>query len=248
MSINTFEQTLQRAYQLAASLNHELVTLEHLLAALLELESIQNLIKQGSGDLDNLVKNTSDWLNTDSNHVVVKNGSFQPRHTSLLSNVIKKAKTQSMFSGRHDIGSVDILLALYHIPDSPASWFIEQFAPSKEKIAETINKAGQESADTAMDTASALEILQQYCINLNAKAQAGRIDPLIGREKEVEQITQIIARRNKHNVIMTGDPGVGKTVIVEGLARRIVEKTVPDTLLDHTIWNLDVSTLVAGNR
>ena len=140
MSQNTFEQPLQRAYQLAASLNHELVTLEHLLAGLLENDHIQTLLIKASGDLDSLVASTSDWLNNDKNHVVVKAGSFQPRHTSLLSNVIKKAKTQSMFSGRREIGPVDILLALYHIPDSPASWFIEKYAPTKEKILEYLNK------------------------------------------------------------------------------------------------------------
>ena len=247
MSISAFEQPLQRAYQLAASLNHELVTLEHLLAGLLEQDQIQQLIVSAGGDIENLVKHTSDWLNNEANHVVVRTGSFQPRHTSLLSNVIKKAKTQSMFSGRKDIGPIDILLALYHIPDSPASWFIENFAPPKEKIAELIGRK-DDGADSIMDSATALEILQQYCINLNTKAQAGRIDPLIGREKEVEGITQIIARRNKHNVVMIGEPGVGKTVIVEGLARRIVEKDVPDILLDKVIWNLDVATLVAGTK
>lgn len=247
MSISAFEQPLQRAYQLAASLNHELVTLEHLLAGLLEQDQIQQLIVSAGGDIENLVKYTSDWLNNEANHVVVRTGSFQPRHTSLLSNVIKKAKTQSMFSGRKDIGPIDILLALYHIPDSPASWFIENFAPPKEKIAELIGRK-DDGADSIMDSATALEILQQYCINLNTKAQAGRIDPLIGREKEVEGITQIIARRNKHNVVMIGEPGVGKTVIVEGLARRIVEKDVPDILLDKVIWNLDVATLVAGTK
>lgn len=247
MTISSFEQPLQRAYQLAAGLNHELVTLEHLLAGLLETEQIADVIVKGGGDLDSIVKATSDWLGNDANHVVVKQGSYQPRHTSLLSNVIKKAKTQSMFSGRNEIGPIDIFLALYHIPDSPASWFIEKFAPPKERVIELINK-GDVSADTEMDSRTALEILQTYCINLNAKAQAGRIDPLIGREREVEQICQIIARRNKHNVIMTGDPGVGKTIIVEGLARRIVEGDVPDSLADHTIWNLDVATLVAGTK
>jgi ATP-dependent Clp protease ATP-binding subunit ClpA len=247
MSISAFEQPLQRAYQLAASLNHDLVTLEHLLAGLLEQDQIQQLIVSAGGDIENLVKYTSDWLNNEANHVVVRTGSFQPRHTSLLSNVIKKAKTQSMFSGRKDIGPIDILLALYHIPDSPASWFIENFAPPKEKIAELVGRK-DDGADSIMDSATALEILNQYCINLNTKAQAGRIDPLIGREKEVESITQIIARRNKHNVVMIGEPGVGKTVIVEGLARRIVEKDVPDILLDRVIWNLDVATLVAGTK
>jgi ATP-dependent Clp protease ATP-binding subunit ClpA len=247
MSMSTFEAPLQRAYQLASSLNHELVTLEHLLAGLLEVEHIQELITRGGGDLDSIVKLTSDWLGTPSHHVVIKQGSYQPRHTSLLSNVIKKAKTQSMFSGRNDIGPVDIFLALYHIPDSPASWFIEQHAPAKERVIELLRR-GDIDADAEMDSKTANEILQTYCINLNAKAQAGRIDPLIGREREVEQICQIMARRNKHNVIMTGDPGVGKTIIVEGLARRIVEGAVPESLADHTIWNLDVATLVAGTK
>ena len=247
MSMSTFEAPLQRAYQLASSLNHELVTLEHLLAGLLEVDHIQELITRGGGDLDIMVKLTSDWLGTPSNHVVIKQGSYQPRHTSLLSNVIKKAKTQSMFSGRNDIGPVDIFLALYHIPDSPASWFIEQHAPDKERVIELLRR-GDIEADAEMDYKTANEILQTYCINLNAKAQAGRIDPLIGREREVEQICQIMARRTKHNVIMTGDPGVGKTIIVEGLARRIVEGNVPESLADHTIWNLDVATLVAGTK
>jgi len=247
MSMQAFEQPLQRAYQLAASLNHELVTLEHLLAGLLEMEPIQDLMVQGGGDLEKLITLTSEWLNNERNHVVVKAGSFQPRHTALLSNVIKKAKTQSLFSGRGDIGAVDVLLALYHIPDSPASWFLEKHGPTKEKLVELANRTDN-SPDSAMDSKAALEILEEYCINLNAKAQAGRIDPLIGREKEVEQICQIMARRNKHNVIMTGDPGVGKTIIVEGLARRIIEGDVPDSLADHTIWNLDVATLVAGTK
>ena len=247
MTMGSIEQSMQRSYQLAANLNHELVTLEHLLAGLLEMEGIQKMITKAGGDLESLISHTSDWLNTDSNHVIVKQGSFQPRHTTLLSNVIKKAKTQSMFSGRRELGPADILLALYHIPDSPASWFIEKYAPTKEKILEYLNK-GDNDATNGMDESQALEVLQQYCINLNDKAQDGKIDPLIGREKEVEQITQIIARRNKHNVIMTGDPGVGKTVIVEGLARRITEGNVPDILLDKVIWNLDVATLVAGTK
>ena len=247
MTMGSIEQSMQRSYQLAANLNHELVTLEHLLAGLLEMEGIQKMITKAGGDLESLISHTSDWLNTDSNHVIVKQGSFQPRHTTLLSNVIKKAKTQSMFSGRRELGPADILLALYHIPDSPASWFIEKYAPTTEKILEYLNK-GDNDATNGMDESQALEVLQQYCINLNDKAQDGKIDPLIGREKEVEQITQIIARRNKHNVIMTGDPGVGKTVIVEGLARRITEGNVPDILLDKVIWNLDVATLVAGTK
>lgn len=245
----SFEQAIQRAYQLAGGLHHELVTLEHLLAGLLENPTIQRVINKTGGDLDSLIKATSAWLNEDSNHVVVKGDSFQPRHTSLMVNVIKKAKTQSMFSGRKEAGPIDIYLALYGIPDSPASWFLEKYAAPKDKVSAYINSSGAaDESSSGMTAEGALEILEQYCVNLNEKAAKGRIDPLIGREREVEQITQIMARRNKHNVILTGDPGVGKTVIVEGLARRIVEKDVPEMLLGHTIWSLDVASLVAGTK
>jgi len=244
---NGFEETIQRAYRLAASMSHELVTLEHLLASLLDNSNIQKLIKRSGGNLDAMIAATSEWLNDEQKHVIVKQGSYQPRHTSLLAQVIKKAKTHSLFSGRRAIGPEDIFLAMYDIQDSPASWIISQHAASKEKLMSNINRVSTEDT-SKMDEDSALEILETYCINLNDKAEAGRIDPLIGREREVEHICQIMSRRNKHNVIMTGDPGVGKTIIVEGLAKRITEGDVPDCLMGHTIWNLDVASLIAGTK
>ena len=244
---NGFEQTIQRAYQLAASMSHELVTLEHLLASLLDNSNIQKLIKRSGGNLDAMIAATSEWLNDEQKHVIVKQGSYQPRHTSLLAQVIKKAKTHSLFSGRRAIGPEDIFLAMYDIHDSPASWIISQHAAAKEKLMSNINRVSTEDT-SKMDEDSAIEILETYCINLNDKAEAGRIDPLIGREREVEHICQIMSRRNKHNVIMTGDPGVGKTIIVEGLAKRITEGDVPDCLMGHTIWNLDVASLIAGTK
>jgi ATP-dependent Clp protease ATP-binding subunit ClpA len=244
---NGFEQTIQRAYQLAASMSHELVTLEHLLASLLDNADIQKLIKRSGGNLDSMVVATSEWLNDEQKHPIVKQGSYQPRHTSLLAQVIKKAKTHSLFSGRRAIGPEDIFLAMYDIQDSPASWIISQYSASKEKLMSNINRNAAEDT-SKMDADTAIDILETYCINLNDKAEAGRIDPLIGREREVEHICQIMSRRNKHNVIMTGDPGVGKTIIVEGLAKRITEGDVPDCLIGHTIWNLDIASLVAGTK
>lgn len=244
---NGFEQTIQRAYQLAASMSHELVTLEHLLASLLDNSNIQKLIKRSGGNVDAMIAATSEWLNDEQKHVIVKQGNYQPRHTSLLAQVVKKAKTHSLFSGRRAIGPEDILLAMYDIQDSPASWIISQHAASKEKLMSNINRNTTEDT-SKMDDDTALEILETYCINLNDKAESGRIDPLIGREREVEHICQIMSRRNKHNVIMTGDPGVGKTIIVEGLAKRITEGDVPDCLIGHTIWSLDIAALVAGTK
>lgn len=240
-----FESVIARSYQLAMARHHELVTLEHLLEALLEDTDIQGLIVRVHGDLEALVKDNLAWLDNPSNHVVVKTNNYQPRHTQLLSNVVKKSKTQSMFSGKNEVQPLDLLIAMYGIEDSPASWLLDKHTPGKEAMVEYITRVAE--ADT-MDPKEAEEILRTYCINLNDRARKGKIDPLIGREKEVEQITQILARRNKHNAIMTGDPGVGKTVIVEGLAKRIVEKEVPETLINKTIWSLDIASMVAGTK
>ena len=247
--MKTFEQTIQRSYQLAAERQHELVTLEHLLAALLEDQDLVKMMKKAKGDTDALSKKTLEYLDKEENHVIVesKEAIFQPRHTTLLMNVVKKAKTQSMFSGRTDVGPVDLLLAIYGINDSPAAYFLDKNGPTKDAILEMISKTPAAESDI-MDEKEAIETLEMYCINLNQKAENGKIDPLIGREKEVESITQILARRNKHNVIMVGDAGVGKTQIVEGLAKRIIEKSVPETLLDKTIWSVDIATLVAGTK
>lgn len=245
--MSTFEKTIQRSYQLAAQRQHELVTLEHLLAAILEDIDMIKVIKRAHGDPEEMSKLTLEYLDDPDHHVVVRGGVMQPKHTQLLMNVVKKAKTQSMFSGRTEAGTIDLLLAMYAIPDSPASYFLDKYGPAKDALVEQINKIEKIDGDD-MDPAEAAEILETYCINLNAKAENGKIDPLIGREKEVEQITQILARRNKHNAIMVGDAGVGKTQIVEGLAKRIVEKTVPSTLLDKIIWNVDIATLVAGTK
>jgi len=245
--MSNFEKTIQRSYQLAAQRNHELVTLEHLLAAILEDIDAIKILTKASGNPETMSKLNLEYLDNPANHVVVKSGVLQPKHTQLLMNVVKKAKTQSMFSGKTDVNSIDLILALYGIPDSPASYFLEQHGPSRDDLISEINRVQHPDGDE-MDPSDALEVLETYCINLNNKAANGKIDPLIGREKEVEHITQILARRNKHNVIMVGDAGVGKTQIIEGLAKRIIEKTVPETLLDKTIWNVDISTIVAGTK
>ena len=245
--MSSFETALSRSYQLAAQRNHELVTLEHLLAALLEDKDIRVLITRNKGDIEGLITDNLAWLDSPENHVIVKSSQYNPRHTTLLMNVVKKAKTQSMFSGKPEVAATDLLMAIYGINDSPAAYFLDKHTPGREALVEYLGKSSSIENDL-MDAKEAEDTLRTYCINLNDRAQQGKIDPLIGREREVEHITQILARRNKHNVIMTGDPGVGKTVIVEGLARRIMDKDVPDTLLDKTIWSIDIASLVAGTK
>ena len=244
---NKFETVISRSYQLAALRHHELVTLEHLLIAVLEDQEIQQLILQTHGDLNALVTDTLAWLDDPSRHVIVKAAQYQPRHTTLLMNVVKKSKTQSLFSNKQEVGALDLLIAMYGISDSPASYFLSKHTPGREALLDYLTRAGYADSDV-MNQKDAFEVLKTYCINLNENASKGKIDPLIGREREVEHITQILARRNKHNVILVGQSGVGKTILVEGLAKRIVEKEVPETLIDMTIWNLDIASLVAGTK
>lgn len=248
MSIgNEFERSVSRAYAIAMERRHELVTLEHLLAALVENKDIQDIITACNGNISELRKNLLEYLNDSSNYSVVTHGSYQPRHTGLLLNVVKKAKTQSLFTGRPDMGNIDLFVALFNIENSNASYFLHLAGLEKETVLDYINnKQGQKSQTLSKNEAT--QILNEFCVNLNERAKNGKIDPLIGREKEVEQITQIMARKNKHNVIMLGDSGVGKTAIVEGLAKRILDGQVPETLADKVIYSVDIASLVAGTK
>jgi ATP-dependent Clp protease ATP-binding subunit ClpA len=249
MSINgDFERCVSRAYAIASERRHELVTLEHLLAALIEHPDIQDIVTSCNGSMDILKKNLMEYLNDTNNHSIVISGNYQPRHTGLLLNIVKKAKAQSLFTGRPDMGAVDLFVALFNIENSHASYYLHIAGLEKERVLNFIHSKHSVSKQKEISPNEALEILQNYCVNLNEKAKNGKIDPLVGREKEVEQITQIMARKNKHNVVLLGDPGVGKTVIVEGLARKITEKTVPETLLGKTIWSVDMASMVAGTK
>jgi ATP-dependent Clp protease ATP-binding subunit ClpA len=247
---NDINAVFTRCYTLAIDRFHEMVTLEHLLATLLEDDAIKQLITSNGGNLHQLTLETTQWLDNPNNNIIVKNTQQvnPPRRTLLIDNVIMKSKTQSVFSGKTSVTSIDLFLAMYGIIDSTASYLIDKYAPPRDKLIESIAKAASKAASENMNPKEAEEILKTYCINLNERAQNGKIDKLIGRESEIENITQILARRTKHNVVLIGDPGVGKTGLVEGLAKRIVEKAVPDILLDTTIWSLDIPSLVAGTK
>ena len=245
--MSNFEKTVKRAYTLATDRRHELVTLEHLLAAMLENEEILDICKALGADTAQLHSNVINYLDDPSNNIYVKSGAYQPRHTNVLINTVKKAKTQSLFNSKSEMTTVDLFLAMFNIENCNASFFLQSAGLDKEAVIKYLKQKARKQENSIAEK-DALEILSQFCVNLNEKALEGKIDPLIGREHEVESITQIMARRNKHNVIMLGDPGVGKTIIVEGLAKRIVENAVPETLADKTIYSLDLASIVAGTK
>lgn len=245
---NNFEDAIRGAYILASDRRHELVTLEHLLASLLDSEEIVNIITELGVDVSKIKVDVMTFLDEPKNHVIIQlPGDYNPRHTALLLTMVKKAKTQNLFSGRND-QFMDLFLSLFNVEHSHASYFLFKAGLDKDQVIQYINKSNTKSGQDTMSEKDALGILKTYCVNLNEKAKEGKIDPLIGREEEVETITQITARRNKHNVIMIGDPGVGKTQVAEGIAKRIVDGQVPEVLANKTIWSLDISSIVAGTR
>jgi ATP-dependent Clp protease ATP-binding subunit ClpA len=234
-----------RAYALAKERQHELVTLEHLLAALMEQPEIGDLIRGLDRDPDKIHQQVLGYLDEPDFHSITSGDSTKsPRHTGLLLTVIKKAKAQSLFSNKPELGSVDLLLAMFNIEESHASFCLLSNGIQKQDLLDLLkNDHGDDVSQQ-----SATELLQQYCVNLNERAKQRKIDPVIGREDEINLISQTLARRTKNNVLLLGDPGVGKTVIVEGLAKAIVEGKVPDVLAKTTIWSLDIGSLVAGTK
>lgn len=246
MSQNRLEFTIRRAYQLAMDLNHEFVTLEHVLAALLEKPDICETITRSGGQLEELKTQLQQYLKNSKNHIIVDNLT-PPRHTTLLVNTIKQAKTQNLFTGQGDVHDFDMLLALFGIEHSHASYFLEKANVDKVAVADIIiNQSANSNANSKKE--QFLQALDMYAVNLNKKAQDGKLDQLIGREAEVNEIVEVLSKRNKHNVILVGEPGVGKTQVVEGLAGRIVAGDVADSLRDKIIYSLDLAQMVAGTK
>jgi ATP-dependent Clp protease ATP-binding subunit ClpA len=244
MSKNRLDQTIRRAYQIAQSLNHEFVTLEHVLSALLEKTEVTAILTASGGDVTQLTSLVKSYLNDPHNHSVVYD--VMPRHTTLLLTTIKHARAQNLFSGRSDVHDYDMLLALFGIEHSHASYFLETCRMDKEKIAEAISETHPDFNDTKSNQWR--EILDTWAVNLNERAKKGRTDSLIGRQQELREMVEVLGKRNKHNIVLVGDPGVGKTQIVEGLAGLIVRGQVPKSLESQTIYSLDLAGLVAGTK
>ena len=244
MSKNRLDQTIRRAYQIAQSLNHEFVTLEHVLSALLEKTEVTDILTASGGDVVQLASLVKSYLNDPHNHSVVYD--VTPRHTTLLLTTIKHARAQNLFSGRSDVHDYDMLLALFGIEHSHASYFLETCRMDKEKIAEAISETHPDFNDTKSNQWR--EILDTWAVNLNERAKKGRTDSLIGRQQELREMVEVLGKRNKHNIVLVGDPGVGKTQIVEGLAGLIVRGQVPKSLESQTIYSLDLAGLVAGTK
>ncbi len=233
---------LERAFRLALHKEHEYVTLEHLTLVLLEHKDIADYLHLMGVSSQPVIEDINNFLN-DQDYLIVS-GLTKPRKTQTLERAFNRAFTQALFNGRAGIAPQDMMLSILSEKNSHACFYLSHHGITKETFLDAIAKTNKPGGKGAQ----AEKLLNEYCLNLNEESKEGRIDPLIGRNEEVGKLSQILARRKKRNAILVGDPGVGKTHIVEGLARRIVEGQIPNTLKDSIIYSLDMGSLMAGTK
>ncbi len=261
LSVN-LEQTLHRALAYATEYRHEYATLEHLLLGLTDDPDAQAVFNACGIDLEELRLSLLEFVNENLGDIT-KAEISEPQPTAGFHRAIQRAVIHVQSSGREEVTGANVLVALLSERESHAVYFLHIQDMSRldavnyisHGIAKIPGKTesrpvhGQNEQDEDEDIVhQGQEAVDAYCVNLNAKAAEGRIDPLIGRQKEVNRTIQVLCRRNKNNPLYVGDPGVGKTAIAEGLAKRIVDGDVPEVLLDNTIYALDMGALLAGTR
>lgn len=239
-------QIIQQAHDLAHNLEHEYVTLEHILSVLLEDEELTSMMEKMSIDHKIIKDQVNQWL-ADAHDIRVP-GLERPRKTQTLERVFNRAFMQALFSGRQFMLPMDLITSILSEKQSQATFFLLKSGLTKASIVKTLNEVNVEENSGKISRMNGDKILNKFCVNLNNESEKGKIDPLIGREVEVANMVDIMARRKKNNIVLIGEPGVGKTALVEGMARMITEGHVPSTLKDQIIYSLDMAALLAGTK
>src|ERR1700733_13392048 len=260
----SLEQSLHRALALANERHHEYATLEHLLLALVDDQDAAAVMRACNVDLDKLRRNLVAYIESELENLVTDGGE-DSKPTAGFQRVIQRAVIHVQSSGREEVTGANVLVAIFAERESHAAYFLQEQEMTRYDAVTYIShgiakrpgltearptrgvdeEAEQKSGEEPKKKGDALD---NYCVNLNKKARDGKIDPLIGRDTEINRTIQVLCRRQKNNPLFVGDPGVGKTAIAEGLARRIVHGEVPDVLRNATVFALDMGTLLAGTR
>ncbi|MGL2349335.1 ATP-dependent Clp protease ATP-binding subunit ClpA [Helicobacter pylori] len=257
----SLEEVLHRALTIATQAQHEYATLEHLLLALLDDADASSVIRACQVDLEELRERLTNYIQSELDAQIKTDKDTKP--TAFFQRVIQRAVIHAQSAGKDEVSGANVLIAIFSERESHAAYFLQEMGMTRydavcfilhgivrddglslllEDLEEQLDQHVLENNDKV---ASALAT---YCVNLNCKARSGKIDLLIGRDVEISRIMQVLCRRSKNNPLLVGEPGVGKTAIVEGLARRIVDEKVPEVLLNATIFSLDMGGLVAGTR
>jgi ATP-dependent Clp protease ATP-binding subunit ClpA len=247
------QAVFEKAIDIAQKLQHEYVTLEHLAFSIMCDDDMYNSLDEFGANSEYIKTNLEHFLKNNLNDIINIEYTEKPRRTNSVERVLNRAFTQVLFSGRQKIEVEDTLIAILSEKKSFAYFYLTKAGVVKEKLIQFYqgkfeNEDGEGSRAVSTNPNQLEKILNAYCTNLSLHAKQKKIDPVIGREDELEKIQLILARRSKSNVLLVGDPGVGKTAIAEGLARKIHEKKVPKFIQDHQVYTLDISALLAGSK
>ena len=242
------ENIVSRAIELAKDRQHEFVTLEHLLLSLVTHPPFKKCLNSFNAETDLMIQEIESYLNG-LQSIVSPDPNVQPRRTNTLERVMNRSVTQVLFTGRSKMSTIDLYVSIATENNSHAHYFLLKYGVTRQEFITHWQKhyKGGDNISSITDS-QAEDILEEYTINLTQLARLEKLEPVIGRSKEIDDIINVLAKRFKSNVLMVGDPGVGKTAIAEGIANAIVNKEVPDFLLDHELYSLEVGSLLAGSR
>jgi ATP-dependent Clp protease ATP-binding subunit ClpA len=239
------EQILETAVKLARDRRHEYVVTEHVLLALIRYAPFRKVLEKFGADANLMDQEVTAYLESLTSLVTTKD--VQPKKTNALERVFNRALTQVLFTGRRSVATVDLYLAMMSENNSHAHYFLLKYGVKKQEFVD-FWQANYKQSDMVLTDQQATEILTEHCVNLTKLAEEDRLEPMIGRSQELDDMITVLARKFKANVLMVGDPGVGKTAIVEGLAQEISAGRVPEFLKGHEVWGLEIGNLLAGSK
>lgn len=242
------QSIFEKAFRDAKKLQHEYLTLEHLLFAMTCEDNFVNILTEFGADIEYLKSNLEHHLKNNCEDLKVEETKFKPKKTQTVERVLNRAFTQVLFAGRSEIDLADILISILNEKKSISFYYLEKAGVEKEKFLEYVHSELDEMAEDEELNSAMQKALRQFSTNLNEEVKANRIDPIIGRSEELDAIALSLGRRQKNNVLLVGDPGVGKTAIAEGMAFNIVNGNVPEFLKEYEVYMLDIGSMIAGSK
>jgi len=237
-----------KAIKDAQKLQHEYVTLEHLLFSMMCSENFYNILKGYGADVEFIKANLEHYLKNNLDEIKVETSKHKPKKTQSVERVLNRAFTQVLFAGRNNIELCDVAMSMLSEKKSHSYYFLHKAGVIKEQFTEYLDNEIEESIEDEEMSGAAQRALRSFTTNLNDEVKRNRIDPVIGRSEELDSIALALGRRSKNNVLLVGDPGVGKTAIAEGMAFNIVQGNVPKFLKEYQVYNLDIGSMLAGSK